>query len=74
MVALISYLISYMNQHLYSWKNLLHMTLYVLQMTARQCLEERDPFVTIAILASTMAGYYGIKAVIDEQNDKLKED
>jgi hypothetical protein len=74
MLALISYLISYMNQHLYSWKNLLHMTLYMLQMTARQCLEDRDPFVTMAILASTMAGYYGIKAVIDEQNNKLKED
>jgi hypothetical protein len=28
----------------------------------------------MAILASTMAGYYGIKAVIDEQNNKLKED
>ena len=72
MTALISHLFSYINQHLFSWRSLFHMTLYVMEMVVRKTVKEKDPLQTLSILATLLAAYYGFKVILSKE--KLKEE
>ena len=39
------------------------MTVYVVQLVVRECLESKDPLQAISIVATVLAGYYGLLAL-----------
>lgn len=70
MTALISHLVSHVNQTLISFRNLLQMTLHVLELAVQKSHVEQDPFQYVSIIATMLAAYYGIKALLTEYKQK----
>lgn len=63
MTAVMTQLLSHIHRHLYSFHHLGHMTARVLQMMIQRCLQSKDPLQAISIVATILAGYYGLKAL-----------
>lgn len=52
MIAVLSHLLSYINQTLYCWPNLFVMTVDVIKIIIRRAMSERNPLEIISIISS----------------------
>ena len=73
MLAVMTQLLSHIHRHLYSFRNLGHMTVYVVQLVVRECLESKDPLQAISIVATVLAGYYGLLALWQTETTIMTE-
>lgn len=71
MLAVITQLLSHIHQHMYSFRNLGHMTAYVLQMMVRRSVH--DPLQAISMAATVLAAYYGLQALWQKETTVTEE-
>lgn len=67
--SLISQMLSYINTTLWCWPNLLVMSRFVIEMTIKKCVEEKNPLQIISVISGAVATVFIVRSVFKKHDD-----